>query len=140
MRGRRCRSTRAGRRASRSGTRARGGGITLVDANGDEKPSRGDYEVATSVYVHPKSGKPLGRGSVVCTQIDAAGLRYQCQGAAHFAGGDIVTAGLFPVTAKSFALAIVGGTGVYAGSRGTLRVTWLDAKFARARAAFTLEP
>jgi hypothetical protein len=34
--------------------------------------------------------------------------------------------------------AVVGGTGVYAGMTGSVKGTWLDARFARARVVFTL--
>jgi hypothetical protein len=118
---------------------SRGTGITFVDADHDGKPSLGDYEIGSTVLVSPKSGKPIGHGSVVCTQINATGTQYQCQGVSHFAGGDVVSAGLFSVTSKTLSQAIVGGTGVYAGARGLYRGTWLDAKFARAKVVFTLD-
>jgi hypothetical protein len=118
---------------------AKSAGITFVDADRSGKPSIGDYEIGKSVYVNPTSGKVLGRGSVVCTQTDAAGVVYQCQGVTHFAGGDIVTAGPFTATAKSVSLAVVGGTGVYAGTNGLLTTTWLDSRFARAKVAIALD-
>jgi len=118
---------------------AKSAGITFVDADRSGKPSIGDYEIGKSVYVNPASGKVIGRGSVICTQTDAAGVVYQCQGVTHFAGGDIVTAGPFTATAKSVSLAVVGGTGVYARTNGLLTTTWLDARFARARVAIALD-
>ena len=53
-----------------------------------------------------------GRGSVLCTQTDAAGAAYQCQGVTHFPGGDVVTAGRFSALSKTMSQAIVGGPGV----------------------------
>ena len=119
---------------------AKGAGITFVDADSSGKASIGDYEVGRSVFVNPKSGKEIGRGSVVCTQIDATGIVfYQCQGVTHLTGGDIVTAGPFTASAKTFTLAVTGGTGVYEHVRGLLTTTWLDPRFTRARVVFTLE-
>ena len=115
---------------------AKGTGITFVDADRNGKPSLGDYELGTTVYV--KGGKKIGSGSVVCTQTNAAGTHYQCQGLQHFAGGDLITAGLFSATSKTYAEAITGGTGVYGGVSGTMNGRWLDARFARAKVVFTL--
>jgi hypothetical protein len=109
-----------------------------VDADRNGKPSIGDYEVGASLFTDPRSGKTLGRGTVVCTQINASGTLYQCQGQSRFAGGDIMDAGRFDATSKTFATAVVGGTGVYAGASGTHTGRWLDAKFARASVVFTL--
>jgi hypothetical protein len=117
-------------------TIAKGTGITFVDADHSRKPSAGDYEIGTSVYLHPGSGKAIGRSSVVCVQLDAAGTKYQCQGSSHFAGGDVITAGRFSPAARSGSQAILGGTGVYAGATGAQAITWLDAHFGRARVVF----
>jgi hypothetical protein len=119
---------------------AKGTGITFVDADHSGKPSLADYELGTTTYVSPATGKAIGRGSVVCTQINTSGTNYQCQGVARFPGGDLVTAGRFSPLRKTYVQAIVGGTGVYSGARGVLRGTWLDAKFSRAKVVFSLEP
>jgi hypothetical protein len=116
---------------------AKGTGITLVDADRNGKPSIGDYEIGMTVYL--KAGKQIGSGSVVCTQTNAAGTRYQCQGLQRFPGGDLITAGLFSATSKTYAQAITGGTGVYTGVSGTLNGRWLDPMFARAKVVFTLD-
>jgi hypothetical protein len=118
---------------------ALGTGIALVDADRSGKPSLGDYEVGLSRYVDPKTGKGMGHGSVVCTQTNAAGTEYQCQGVTHFAGGDVSVAGMFSPLAKSFKLAIVGGTGAYAGAKGTLTVRWLARDFSKARDVFEFQ-
>ena len=113
-------------------------GIVFVDADGNKKPSLGDYEVGLSRYVDAKTGKAIGHGSVVCTQTNAAGTQYQCEGVAHFPGGDVASAGLFSPLAKTFSLAITGGTGAYAGTTGTLTVTWLAKDFSKSRSVFSL--
>ena len=115
-----------------------GTGITRVDADHSGKPSLGDYEIGFSRYVEPKSGKAMGHGSVVCTQINAAGTEYQCQGVTHFPGGDVATAGLFSVLAQSYSLAVTGGTRAYAGMTGTFTGTWLTKDYSKARAVFSL--
>jgi hypothetical protein len=115
-----------------------GTGIALVDADHDGKPSVGDYEVGTSRYVDPESGKAIGHGSVVCTQINAAGTEYQCEGSTHLPGGDLTSAGLFSPLERSFSLAVTGGTGVYAGASGTVAVTWLAKDFSKSRTVFTI--
>jgi hypothetical protein len=115
---------------------SKGVGITFVDADRNGRPSLGDYEVGNSVYVNRTSGKVIGRGSVTCTQTDPAGGSYQCQGVAHFAGGDVVTAGRFAPASKTGSHAILGGTGVYEGVTGVLAITWLDPTFARASVVF----
>ena len=117
---------------------AQGAGITFVDADRNGKPSIGDYEIGATVYVDPASGKPVGRGSVICTQINAAGTQYQCQGQSRFPGGNVISAGPFAATSKTYLQAVVGGTGAYEGVKGTLAGIWLDAKFARAKVVFTL--
>ena len=118
---------------------SKGAGITFVDADLSGKPSIGDYEIGNSIYVNPKSGKVIGHGSLMCTQTDAAGTTYQCQGVVHFPGGDLMTAGLFSPMSKTGAQAVIGGTGVYRGVSGLLSLTWLDSKFARARVAFSFD-
>jgi hypothetical protein len=57
----------------------------------------------------------------------------------HFGGGDIVTAGPFTASAKTFTLAVTGGTGVYEHVGGLLTTTGLDQRFTRARVVFTLQ-
>jgi hypothetical protein len=115
-----------------------GAGITLVDADANQKPSIGDYEVGLTRYVDPKTGKGMGRGSVVCTQTNAGGTEYQCQGVTHFPGGDVFDAGLFSPISPTSSLAIIGGTGAYAGASGTILVTWLAKDFSKSRTVFSL--
>ena len=57
--------------------------------------------------------------------MNAAGTEYNCTDYNHFAGGDIITAGRFSPLEKIDREAIVGGTGNYAGMRGTFAVRWL---------------
>src|SRR4029079_8094758 len=101
-----------------------GAGITFVNAHHSGAPSLGDYEIGRTRFVD-EGGKAVGRGTVTCTQVNPAGTQYTCSGVNHFTGGDLTTAGIFSPLAKSFSLAITGGTGAYAGARGTLKTIWL---------------
>lgn len=114
-------------------------GLTSVDADHNGKPSIGDYGIAPAVYV-TGAGKRVGHGSAICVQVNAAGTRYACEGQNHFPGGDILTAGVFSPLEKTFREAIVGGTGVYAGLRGTFEGKWLKPDYSKARVSFTLHP
>ena len=72
--------------------------------------------------------------------MNAAGTEYNCTDYNHFAGGDIITAGRFSPLEKIDREAIVGGTGNYAGMRGTFAVRWLARDFSKAQETFTLQP
>jgi hypothetical protein len=110
---------------------------TSVDADRDGKPSVGDYSIAQVVHLSPRTGKPIGGGSAICTQVNAGGSPFDCQGQDHFAGGEIREAGRFTIS-KGFRLAILGGTGIYQGASGELNGTWLDRKLTRSRDVFTI--
>lgn len=116
---------------------ALGTGITFVDADRNGKPSLGDYEIGTQVLVN-SAAKRLGYGSVFCVQVNPAGTEYQCQSQFHFAGGAVMSAGPFSATSPTYASAIIGGTGTYAGVTGTVAGTWLDKKFTKARVVISL--
>jgi hypothetical protein len=118
---------------------AKGTGITFVDVDHSGKPSVGDIEIGTTVFLDPKSATPVGRGWVTCMQVSASGGRYQCQGLAHFPAGDIATLGPFNAGARTSSISVVGGTGTYAHVTGLQTTTWLDKNFARAKVSFALE-
>jgi hypothetical protein len=115
----------------------RAAAFTTVDADHNGKPSIGDYSVAQVVHLSPKTGKAIGGGTAICTQVNASGSLFDCQGEDHFAGGEIREAGRFTIS-KGFRLAILGGTGIYEGASGELNGTWLDSKFTRSRDVFTI--
>lgn len=112
-------------------------GLTEIDGDRNGKPSVGDSAIAPAVYLNA-AGKRLGHGSAICVQVNAAGTQYACEGQNHFPGGDIFHAVRFSVAGKNFRGAVLGGTGVYAGLRGTYDGRWLAADFSRARVVFTL--
>jgi hypothetical protein len=114
-------------------------GLTPVDSDHNEKPSIGDVSVVPGLFVDA-AGKRMGRVYASCMQVNAGGTEYNCTDYVHFTGGDILTAGRFSPLEKTSRSAIVGGTGVYAGARGTFIVKWLKRDFSKAAVAFTLQP
>jgi len=114
-------------------------GFTNVDSDHNGKASVGDLTLAPGFYVN-SGGKRMGKVSASCVQMNTAGTEFNCTDVHHFAGGDIVTAGRFSPLEKIAHQAIVGGTGVYAGVRGTLAAKWLARDFSLAAVTFTLNP
>lgn len=91
--------------------------LRLVDLppkrSGDRAPSPGDQSI-TSYRVFDASGtKRLGRADFVCTSLDRRGEHDQCAGTIALSGGQLATQG------DAGHVAVVGGTGEYAGARGT---------------------
>jgi hypothetical protein len=118
-------------------TLQKGTAATWVDADHSGKPSIGDYTVFRAVHLDPTTRKVIGGGTAICTQLDAKGLLFDCQGEDHFAGGDLRESARFPI-GKGFTFAILGGTGIYRGASGELKGTWIDSKLTNARDTFTI--
>lgn len=112
--------------------------FTTIDADQNGKASVGDYSVAQVVHTDPKTGKRIGTGVAICTQINAAGSLFDCQGSDVLPGGELREAGRFTF-GKTWHLSIVGGSGVYDGASGSVQGTWLDAKLTRSRDVFTIK-
>jgi hypothetical protein len=108
-------------------------GLTLVDADHSGKPSLGDYEIGKVTLVDPGSGAIIGQSVVNCTILSTARTEFLCLGYNRLRGGELVLAGHFSALSKTYRLAIVGGTGDYAGAGGWENGTWLDAKFTKVR-------
>jgi len=113
-------------------------GVTFVDATGKKKPTTGNYEIAKDA-LFDSSGARIGTSIVSCTILDAGGTQFFCNGSNQLKAGDIILAGRFSILSKSYRLAIVGGTGEYAGARGWEHGTWLDAKFTKLRITDTFD-
>src|SRR5450432_1138030 len=111
--------------------------FTSVDADHNGKPSVGDYTVVQVVHVNPTTGKQIGTGTAICTQINAAGTHLDCQGSDIFAGGEIREAGRFGL-GKKWQVSILGGSGIYNGASGRVDGKWLDAKFTKSSDVFTI--
>jgi hypothetical protein len=114
-------------------------GLTEIDSDHNGKPSIGDVAVAPGFFVDT-AGKRAGRIHASCLLVDATGTDYNCTDYAHFAGGDIISAERFSVLERVNVGAIIGGTGVYSGMRGTVVTRWLKKDFSKAQVTFTLQP
>jgi hypothetical protein len=74
------------------------------------------------------NGKPAGRTEITCAfYSDRAG---RCFGTIKLAGGTIEAGGT-DLAGKSFAVAVLGGTGTYANAAGVVRITELGPKRSR---------
>jgi hypothetical protein len=82
-------------------------------------PSAGDLLVFTERLLDP-SGKEIGHDAAVCvTLFDARSL---CTGTYDLRGGQVMVQLLQPGPQRTYDQAITGGTGRYAGARGTVTV------------------
>jgi len=80
---------------------------------GDVPPSPGDTSILSYRIFDAGGQTRLGRMDAMCTSTDRRGKRLLCTGAMHLSDGHIELAG------TGDPLAITGGTGAYAGARGT---------------------
>jgi hypothetical protein len=81
--------------------------------SGDGPPSPGDASITTYRVLDAGGVKRIGRAQFVCVSTDRRGEHEQCSGTIALPGGQIATQG------DAENVAIVGGTGAYAGARGT---------------------
>lgn len=80
--------------------------------SGDGPPSPGDASIITYRVFDASGGKRVGRAQFVCIATDRRGEHEQCSGTIALPDGQIATQG------DAENVAIVGGTGPYAGARG----------------------
>ena len=81
--------------------------------SGDGPPSPGDASIVGYRVLDASGQKRLGRAQFVCVATDRRGEHEQCSGTIALPDGQIATQG------DAEHVAIVGGTGAYAGARGT---------------------
>jgi hypothetical protein len=81
--------------------------------SGDGPPSPGDASIITYRVFDAAGAKRLGRAQFVCTAIDRRGEHEQCGGTIALPDGQLATQG------DADNVAVVGGSGAYAGARGT---------------------
>lgn len=97
----------------------KGGGLQVVDNPPKAKHpydfSAGDIVVVTRKLFDP-SGGSVGSLRLVCVAVDAA--TQQCQGTESLTTGTLELAGISS-PAPSTTVAVIGGTGAYAGVAGT---------------------
>jgi hypothetical protein len=99
---------------------ARAQSVTLVDNpprqhSRHHPPSRGDGLVLIEKVFDPATGHRIGRTQTACTVIDASHSRLQCTGTVVLPQGEIALQG-----GGQTPIAVTGGTGAYAGARGTV--------------------
>jgi hypothetical protein len=92
----------------------------FIDADHNNRPSAGDSFIARPVlYAWARGGgrgERIGHANVMCTF--ASGHGAFCQGTFFLPGGTIEGQSYTPLSNK-VKVAVTGGTGVYAGARGT---------------------
>jgi hypothetical protein len=77
------------------------------------RPSPGDESITTYRVLDASGARRVGRAHFVCTSLDGRGAHQQCTGTIALADGQLATQG------DADNIAIVGGSGTYAGARGT---------------------
>jgi hypothetical protein len=80
--------------------------------SGDGPPSPGDAAIVTYRVSDASGAKRLGRAQFVCVAVDRRGKHSQCSGTIELPDGQIATQG------DAENVAVVGGSGAYAGARG----------------------
>ena len=81
--------------------------------SGDGPPSPGDESITTYRVLDASGAKRVGRAHFVCTSLDRRDEHEQCIGTIALPDGQIATQG------DAGNVAVVGGSGAYAGARGT---------------------
>jgi hypothetical protein len=81
--------------------------------SGDGPPSPGDTSITTYRVFDATGAQRRGRAHVVCVSTDRRGEHEQCTGTIALPDGQIATQG------DADNVAVVGGSGAYAGARGT---------------------
>ncbi|MER7583868.1 hypothetical protein [Kitasatospora sp. NPDC097691] len=102
---------------------------------GPAGPSLGDLDVYSGTTV--KDGRTVGRGGGSCqvVQTDAAGTTAQCLLTMEVDGGSLTLQSLWTKGSTApLDMAVTGGTGAYAGARGTVRFWDIGTPNERARA------
>jgi hypothetical protein len=113
-----------------------------VDKPPTQELSRGDVVRITSVLRNEVAqfGRPKGAavGRDVGTLTIVSATRADVAGTATLPGGTIRFAGRSTVSSPRETIAVIGGTGTFAGARGTLEVTSLGTGGTRARNVYRL--
>jgi hypothetical protein len=108
----------------------------FVDApprGGAEKPpTEGDAYLLSNILVDPATHATRGRTHGVC-QITVPGRRPVaiCSQSLVLHDGALELQGAYPIARSTVTFAIVGGTGIYAGARGTVTYASGSGRFAR---------
>jgi hypothetical protein len=116
-------------------------GIGGFNAAGNSPPVAGQgFTFASTLFkwAGTKKGAPLGHDQVVClvTYVDLSvgSVRLQCSATVFLPGGAIQLAGSSNFANPVTNVAVVGGTGAYAGAQGTARITSIGGQDSNASA------
>jgi hypothetical protein len=112
--------------------------FTQVAPDHDGKAKVGDYTVAQVVHLDPTTGRQIGTGVAICTQITADGSLFDCQGSDVLPGGELREAGRF-TPGKTWHLSILGGSGRFNGASGSVDGAWLNPQLTRSHDVFTIK-
>jgi hypothetical protein len=107
--------------ASAGSTRTAATTLHLVGKKLSSSHSPTVRQGALFVQAESISGDSTGRDGVTCTLVTKQGLAL-CQFVLALRDGQIVSAGLVPLDAKTFDIAVAGGTGKYGDAHGTIAV------------------
>lgn len=90
---------------------------------GRRGPSPGDMQIsAAQVFNVRVTPRPIGTWELVCTTV--RGISRHCRGTVVLPRGNVIVAGTMRHR-PLYQLAVIGGTGLYDGARGTITVTRL---------------
>ncbi len=90
--------------------------VDVPPKKGDSKPTGGDEFVIRGAL--SRDGAADGAGTNVCVYTTKG--EAECNGTLALKDGSIMLSGVLDFTAKSNTGAVTGGTGAYAGARGTV--------------------
>jgi hypothetical protein len=106
--------------------------------NGRRGESLGDLDACRGKLRDAGIGAPAGRAHWNCVYLGSTRAGSDCSAVVGLRGGTLQTAGVLSHTSVTSNWAITGGTGAYAGARGTVRLTQRSAT--RTAATITLLP
>ena len=109
---------------------------TTVHQGGAKTDSIGDLLVFANKIYDPTNKTPLGSDQGHCVRT-VVGKSWECYWTTILKEGQITVEGPFADTGDSL-FAVTGGTGKYAGAKGTLRVHALDSTNAALKFTFDL--
>jgi hypothetical protein len=106
--------------------------------NGRRGEGLGDLQACRGRLRDPASGAAAGRAHWTCVYLGSTRAGSDCSAVVGLHGGTLQAAGALSHTSATSTWAITGGTGAYAGARGTVRLTQRSAT--RTAATITLLP
>jgi hypothetical protein len=106
--------------------------------NGRRGASLGDLDACRGRLRDAASGAAAGRAHWTCLYLGSTRAGSDCTAVVRLRGGTLQAAGVLSHTSPKSVWAITGGTGAYAGARGTVRLRQVSQR--RTAATVTLVP